>query len=195
MTFNGGLIFCANMTQVDGDSYQGYHKIGLNAGGTVYIHFNKTFGVSMELLYSQKGSRAVEVLQSTYVGTYIAKYFMNLNYAEVPVLLHCIIYLPNIHRNLDLEVGGSYARLINSKEWAEWDQPIVIDPVLNRFNNVDVNYMFGAGIQLYKHWYMDARFQYSLISIRPTDRVPPQFSYGDKGQFNNVVAIRLLYIF
>ncbi|HXS36596.1 MAG TPA: porin family protein [Flavipsychrobacter sp.] len=195
MTFNGGLILGANFTQVDGDTYSGYHKIGLNTGGIVYIHFNKTFGVSMELLYSQKGSRGADMEQSVYVGTYIGKYFINLNYAEVPLLLHCILKLNGLSRSVDFEAGGSYARLISAKEWAEMDQPVSIDPVRNHFNNVDVDYIFGVGMKLYKHWYADARFQYSLISIRPLDRIPYGFSYGDRGQFNNLVSLRLLYMF
>src|ERR1700744_4144942 len=63
-TFKGGLVLGTNFTQVDGDTYYGYHKIGLNTGGMVYVHFTQLFGVSMELLYSQKGSRAAMVTQS-----------------------------------------------------------------------------------------------------------------------------------
>jgi len=194
MTFNGGLICGANFTQVDGDTYNGYHKVGLNTGGTVYIHFTKKFGVSMELLYSQKGSRGVDQEQSVYVGTYFSRYYMNLNYAEVPLLLHFIFKLNGIKKSIDFEAGGSYDRLINSKEWAVMFPPPIIDPVRNRFNIFDVDYILGANMNLYKHWYADARFQYSITSIRPLDRIPVGLSYGN-GQFNNVVSLRLLYMF
>ena len=40
-TFYGGLIAGANFTQVDGDNYAGYHKVGLNAGGIVYTRFDE----------------------------------------------------------------------------------------------------------------------------------------------------------
>jgi hypothetical protein len=193
MTFNGGLIFGANFTQVDGDTYSGYNKIGINAGGVVYVHFNSFFGVSMELLYSQKGSRGMTDESSVALGEYIGRYGINVNYAEVPLLLHGITKVYN--RKMDFEGGASYGRLINSSEWVVADQPVVINPIQNRFNNIDLNYIIGASIQLYKKWYVDGRFQYSIIPIRPTDRVPIGYSYGNKGQFNNLCVLRLMYYF
>ena len=187
--FNGGLILGANFTQVDGDSFYGYHKVGLNAGGVVYIHFTRTLGVSMELLYSQKGSRGELVTGSQSIGTYVEKYFMNLNYVEVPITFHLIVH------NFDLEAGASYAYLISSGEWIEADQPAVIDPVQNRFNTTDFEYIIGAGRRLYKKLYANIRFQYSILSVRPNDRIPYGYSYGNNGQYNNLLNLRFIYFF
>ena len=187
--FNGGLVLGANFTQVDGDSFYGYNKVGLNAGGVVYIHFTPIIGVSMELLYSQKGSRGELVTGSPILGTYVQKYFMTLNYVEVPLTFHVISH------SFDLEAGLSYAYLIKSSEWVESDPPVVIDPVLNRFNTTDFEYIFGLSRRLYKKLYGNIRFQYSILDIRPTDRVPIGFSYGTAGQFNNLFNFRLMYLF
>jgi hypothetical protein len=187
--FTGGLILGTNFTQVDGDTYYGYYKIGLNAGGTVYVHFSKTVGVSMELLYAQKGVRGVAVLQSQYVGTYAEKYYLNLNYAEVPILFH-------IKANLiDFEAGLSYARLISFKEWAETDQPAYFNPSVNYFKNSDFDYVVGLTIKAYKNLYLNARYQYSILSIRDPQRIPLGFGYGNNGQFNNTCALRVMYVF
>lgn len=193
ITFNGGLIFGTNFTQVDGDTYSGYHKIGINTGGVVYVHFTPKFGVSMELLYSQKGSRGMTDAYSTALGGYIGRYGMNLNYAEVPLLLHYVLKIYD--RDVDMEGGASYGRLIKSSEWVVSDQPVIIDPIQNRFNTLDLNYILGASIKLYKKLYVDSRYQYSIIPIRPTDRVPIGYSYGSKGQFNNLCVLRLMYYF
>ena len=187
--FTGGLVAGLNFTQVDGDTFYGYQKVGINAGGVVYVHFSEVLGISTELIYSQKGSRGELVTQSATNGTYVQKYFMNVNYAEVPVTFHVISH------KFDFEVGISYARLINSNEWVESDQPVVIDPVANRFNTSDVDYVFGLARKLYKRWYANARFQYSIIAIRPTDRVPTGFSWGNNGQFNNLLNLRIMYVF
>jgi hypothetical protein len=187
--FNGGIIAGANFTQVDGDTYYGYHKVGLNVGAVVYVHFTEKFGASMELDYTQKGSRGESVSNSVSIGQYVEKYFMDLNYAEVPVTLHY-----KTHK-IDIEAGVSYARLINSKEWVLTDQPVVIDPVANRFNTNDIDYIIGAARQVYKNLYVNARFQYSIISIRPAERVPYGFGYGSDGQFNNMLNLRLIYLF
>ena len=191
--FSGGLVAGANFTQVDGDSFYGYNKVGINAGGVVYVRFNENFGASMEIDYTQKGSRGVLVTNSQNIGTYVEKYFMNLNYVEVPVTLHVKSYLKT--HLVYFEAGLSYAYLINSSEWVLADQPVVIDPVLNRFNNTDFDYILGASLQVYKNLYLNGRFQYSILEIRPTDRVPIGYTYGTKGQFNNMFNLRLMYFF
>ena len=187
--FNGGLILGANFSQVDGDTYYGYHKVGLNAGGVVYVHFTKVFGASMEITYSQKGSRGEDVLESPTVGTHVEKYFMNLNYVEVPVTFHALF------RGIDFEAGASYARLLKSSEWVLADVPVNIDPVANRFNTSDFEYVFGMGRKLYRGLYANVRFQYSITSVRPNDRIPVGYGYGSLGQFNNLFVGRLMYLF
>ena len=186
--FSGGLVAGVNLSQVDGDSYYGFHKVGLHAGGMVYVHFSPVFGVSMELLYSEKGSRGETITGSAAVGTYVSKYFMNVNYVEVPVTLHAIL------AGTDMEVGASYARLIKSSEWILTDQPVAIDPELNRFNNTDVDFIVGATRQLYKQIYINVRYEYSLISIRPPERIPVGYGYGAQGQFNNLFNVRFVYM-
>jgi len=187
--FDGGLILGANFSQVDGDTYYGFHKVGLHTGGVVYIHFNEKFGVSMELLYSQKGSRGEVVTESPYVGEYVSKYFMNVNYVEVPVTFHYK------EHGYDFEAGVSYARLVSSKEWVLADQPVVIDPILNAFNTTDLDYIVGVGRKIYKKLYGSVRYQYSITSIRPFDRIPLGYGYGNDGQYNNLFNVRLMYIF
>lgn len=188
--FEGAAILGANITQVDGDTYAGFHKIGFNTGGMVYIHFNRKWGISMEMLYVQKGSRGGDLKDSYTVGTYIDKYYLNLNYVEVPLLLHMRL------GPIDYEAGASYARLISSKEWAYADIPTYFDPVLCRFNTDDYNMIAGATARLSKHWFGGVRFQYSIVQIRPWDRILPRYSNGGyTGQYNDVVCFRMGYFF
>ena len=187
--FSGALVLGLNFSQVDGDSYYGYHKVGLNAGGMVYIHISKVFGISMELLYSQKGSRAVTMTESPYVGEYISKYYMDLNYVEVPLMLHII------YGKYDIEGGASYARLIKSSELVITDQPVIIDPVLNRFNTSDIDFTMGLTRKIYTKLFGNIRYQYSLTSVRPADRIPYGYNYGNSGQYNNLFNLRVFYVF
>jgi len=185
--FSGGLVLGANFTQVDGDTYYGYHKVGVNAGGIVCVHFSKTVGVSMELLYSQKGSRGQAVYNSYAIGNYIESYHMNLNYVEVPLVLHIF------DGRFDFEGGLSFAYLVKATEWVYADVPVVIDPVLNRFNNTDLDYVLGISRRIYKQLYANVRFEYSITAIRPADRIPLGYGYGNKGQYNNLFNVRLIY--
>lgn len=185
--FTGGLILGANFTQVDGDDYYGYHKIGLNTGAFVYAHFNKVWGASMDLLFSQKGSRGAAVSEYPGVGPAVDKYFIKLNYIEVPVTLHAIVC------KFDFEAGLSYARLMSSDEYAIAAQSIVIDPDANRFNTSDINYVFGVRHDVYKRLALNFRFQYSVTPMRPYERIPYGFIWGTDGQFNNMICLRAIY--
>ncbi len=187
--FSGGLALGVNFSQVDGDSYYGYHKVGLNAGALVYAHFTPVFGASVELLYSRKGSRGETITESPSIGQYVTKYYMDINYMEVPVLLHVITH------NLDVEAGVSAAYLVSFSESILTDQPINIDPVTNRFNSFDLDFDLGLTKRVYKQFYLNCRYQYSLTSIRPPERIPVGYSYGNSGQYNNLFNLRVLVIF
>jgi hypothetical protein len=172
-----------------GDSYAGFHKVGLNLGGMVYVHLHPLLGASLELLYTQKGVRGGNVKESYTAGTYIDKYYLNLNYAEAALLIHLKYFL------LDYEAGFSYGQLIKSDEWAEADVPVYINPALSYFNKNDISYMLGGSLKLNRHWGINARFQYSLKSIRPWERVYPRYGDGRVGQYNEVVSLRIMYSF
>jgi Outer membrane protein beta-barrel domain len=185
--FEGRLIFGGSITQVDGDTYSGFHKIGIHAGPSVYVRFNDALGISMDILYTQRGTRGAHVNESYSVGTYFDKYYLNLNYTEIPVTLHLNGGM------FDYEAGLSYARLVKSKEWAEADVPIYINPALAYFNKYDVNYIAGITVRINRHWYGSARFQYSALTIRTWDRVYPRYGSIGANQYNNVAVFRLIY--
>ena len=186
--FTGALLAGLNFSQVDGDSYYGYHKVALNAGAMVYVHFTSIVGISMELLYSRKGSRGVTETYSQYVGSYFSRYYMDVNYVEVPLMFH------TIYGKYDMEIGASYNYLMGSAEEIITDQPVVIDPIRNRFSTSDVDFVCGFTRKLYDKWFVNVRYEYSLTSIRPPERIPYGYSYGNQGQFNNLFCLRLVRV-
>ena len=105
-----------------------------------------------------------------------------------PLLLHYNMFI------LDYEAGVSYARLIASKEWAEADVPVVIDPVAAHFNGYDLDYLAGLSMRIGKHWCWNMRYEYSIVPVRPWDRVLPRYSDGSPGQHNETVCLRLVYL-
>lgn len=188
-TFTGGLAFGANVTQVDGDGFAGYNKLGFNFGPMVYAHISNLFSASMELNFSQKGSKVRYVTESTYTGTTIEFYDIKLNYVEVPVLLQ--ITPPG---RLHYAIGASYGRLISSKESAITVAPVNLDPNLYPFNKQDIQYILGLNYRFYKHWFIGGRFSYTLNSIRDAKYAPQNYSTGGNEK-NNVFTFRLMYLF
>jgi hypothetical protein len=187
-TFYGGLLLGGNFTQVDGDRFAGYHKVGLNVGGIVYAQMAEHFAASIEILFSQKGSRAHKSQESTSRAYIISRYDINLNYAEVPLMLN---YFDK--RKSHFGAGFSYAQLISSKETVE-TTPVMNPPVNFEdypFKKMDINFLVGFNLHLVKGLFLNGRFQYSMLPVRKD----VQYEFGRSEQFNNMWTMRLMYLF
>lgn len=186
-TFYGGFVLGTNFCQVDGDSYKGYHKVGINAGVVLYAKLMPSVAGSLEILYSQKGARSNYAQPSTNQVYYITKQDINLNYVEIPVQLNYFV-----KRKSHFGGGFSYSQLISSQEtiktqttsytYNQDDYP---------FKKIDINFILNGQLHLTKGLYAGIRFQYSLISIR--NNVNPEF--GRSEQYNNMWVVRLMYLF
>lgn len=188
--FSGGPVAGINFAQVDGDDCFGYYKTGANAGAMVYIRYAEKNAVSMEFLYVQKGAHCHQVTESPLYGQYISRYYLDLDYVQVPVSLHRIL---DWHK-LDVEAGASFSYMLRYKEWVISDFPVRIDPVANRLNNIDAGVLLGIKANIYKKLCANFRFEYSVLSTRPAERIPVGYGHGSAGQFNNVINLRLLYL-
>jgi hypothetical protein len=187
--FYGGLSIGANFCQVDGDTYGGYHKLGLNTGPIVYARLSKSLLASLELLYTQKGSRGVAQYESYYAGTAFKKYYLDLNYFEAQAVVHYLI-----NDKWSIGIGGSYGRLVKSKEeMIDVDQAIYINPDLHPFRKEDFCLMLAGSWQIGSGLFLTGRFQYSQQTMRDLDKVPVQTPSG-RGQYNNVISLRLMYL-
>lgn len=184
-TFTGGVIFGTNLCQVDGDNYAGYYKVGINAGAVLYARLNDKFSTSLELLYSQKGSRSnMEKLSTNKLYT-IVKQGISLNYVEFPVMLN---YFDK--RKSHLGAGLSYSRLISSKETLTTAPGIAYDESKYPFRKDDLNFVAGGQLHLVKGLYLGLRFQYSVYPVRK--EFDPEF--GRAHQYNNMWTLRLMYL-
>ncbi len=193
-TFYGGLILGGNFSQVDGDNYAGYHKVGLNGGGIVYANLANHFAASMEILYSQKGSKSNGVSAITTNGsTYdVQKYNINLNYAEVPLQLN---YFDR--RKSHFGGGFSISQIISSKETVETNPAFPNPDTLNnfKFKKTDLNFILGGSMHIWQGFFLNLRFQYSILPIRKNQDIYPGLRPGGRDQFNNLWTLRVMYLF
>ncbi len=186
-TFIGGLVAGANFTQVDGDGYRGYDKIGINAGGIVYLPFGDmnlpvegTIALSMEVLYAQKGSMSDGPSQA--YGLVSQK--ISMQYAEVPVQLNYFRGVQKSSVGAGLAIGylGKYEELID-----KGSGPIIKNGF--PFRRYELSFVLTGNIHLFKGLFISPRFQYALIPIRVNTG-----GYGRNQQFNNVLSLRLMYL-
>jgi hypothetical protein len=183
----GAVSLGMNLTQVDGDELFGYHKVGLNVGPMIIVPFgkNKYWSVSMELLYSQKGSY--------HKGSYDSTTFrLQQDYAEIPVLVHF-----TDKKLISGGLGFAYGQLINYKE----TQNSFYDTLYQYqtgLSNSEISVIADLQIRLWNKLWANLRYQYSMVSNR-TVIVDNPLIYPrqpvTRDQYNNVITLRLTWVF
>lgn len=102
--FQGGVAAGFNLSQLDGDKLSGFNQIGVNAGGRVAAILSDRWQLSMEMLFSQQGSKRTNT-DNQNAG--IDK--IRLNLVEVPVMINFLEW------KFHVSAGLSYSRLISYK--------------------------------------------------------------------------------
>jgi hypothetical protein len=169
-------------TQVDGDTYSGYNKIGTNAG----IYINRKTGENTEnmfgITYIQKGSRSNSTIQNPNY------YLLKLNYLEVPFL-----FIYNHKSKYRFEIGLSGAYL-----FSDYEENGMIGAYKGSLKKLDVCYNMGAGYKLNDKTYINLRYSYSLLPIREYNRNVYLGNFWqrifNRGLYNNCISISINYI-
>ncbi len=184
----GGLVGGVNFTQIDGDGYKGYDKIGFTGGGVLFLPFGEmempitdaTIALSMEVLFTQKGAKGRGAVGG------IFNQDTKLQYGEVPIQLN----LYRGARKSGFGAGFSISYLASSEETIDLGYGTV-EKNGYPFKKFDFNFVLTGNLHLWNGFFLSPRFQYSLISIRDNNS-----RYGGRDQqFNNAVSIRLMYLF
>ena len=180
----GGISLGANFCQVDGDQFYGFRKVGINFGPMAMIPFgkNRNWSVTMELLYSQKGSYHAGSTDSTY-------YRLNLDYIDIPVMVHF-----TDKKIISAGVGFCYGQLIGKSESTLPDSIVVPN---NNFRPYDLSVLGEVSLRVWNRFWINVRYQYSMLSLRNVTFTNPNIK-GDtwqRDQYNNLISLRLTYIF
>ncbi len=139
--FNAGVVLGANLSQIDGDLFTGFNKLGIRGGleGTIYL--NKYFDVVAGLLYVQKGSKTNSNV--TFAGDIPPNTEIKLDYMEVPFLLS-VKFGNKDQTGYTVEAGFSYARLINSQiNSTEFPDKVSYSELIDKFNSNEINIVLG----------------------------------------------------
>jgi len=180
--FEGGVLGGLNASQVDGDTYSGYKKPGIVAGGYVQTNLSRTLFAGMELKFAQKGSRHVDSLAVD--GQ--RKYIMRLNYAEMPIYLGI-----RTSEKVSLLAGLSTGYLISGTEYDIYGKFVQADQ--HPFNALDIEAMLGFRFKMTDRLSVDLRGAYSMVPIRGKYTGNSQLYYWRDNQFNNLLNTTILY--
>jgi len=182
--FSAGIVG----SQVDGDTYAGYTKMGYFAGIGINRKFSKLVEAEFALTFLQKGARKNYQTDSASIanGT-LTFYLMRLDYVEIPAGLKFN------YKRFKVEVGGAFAYLIH---WTEENQ--------NGYYNIyvpksyDISAYLGLGFKLTENTLVNLRAEYSVPPFRPfyfQGAYRGYFPYNlfNKGLYNNLLILSLNY--
>jgi len=181
--FHGGLTAGLVGSQVAGDTYSGFKKAGIFAGGYVGWEFTKHSGLQLELTYFQKGSRENPTEKNNYDF-----YLFRVNYFELPVL-----YQYKINRFI-IEAGPSLGFMIGYFEENEFG--VISD--LDGYNipaRMTVQMNIGLRFFVSKKFGVDFRYNFSMLGIRTENRTGDVWRLWGYGQFNDALVLSVFYQF
>ena len=164
--FNPGIILGINASQIEGDGYAGYNKIGIIAGGFVNTDISEKLSTQFEIYFINKGTfDAMHPDKGDYNS-----FKVNLNYIEIPVSLRYK------RQKFMLEIGLYFSKLIGTPTLSNQNGEVFIYQY--PFKSFDFGALVGVYYQLNDNFSLNLRSKNSLIPIR-------DFPSVDQGSFYN----------
>lgn len=151
-TFKAGAIIGLNASQIRGDASAGFNKLGIMGGLRVAVEAGDKIDVSLEMLYSQKGSYQRVTNNNPEEFRIIA------DYIDIPVGINYRDWLveEGFYR-LHFHGGISYGRLINAKT-----TDIQLEGTVEQFNENDISWFGGASYYFNENLALTGRYTRSL---------------------------------
>ncbi|MDH3649865.1 MAG: PorT family protein [Saprospiraceae bacterium] len=151
-TFEAGIVVGVNASQINGDFLAGYDKLGLHTGLKVRVSTWEHVEWSMELLLSQRGSRADIFTKDTRK--------IHLNYVEIPLLAAFKDWLKDDFYKIRFEGGISYGRLVGNNVSFEG-----VEDQIDEFNNDDLSLILGATLFTSERIGFSFRYTHSVTPL------------------------------
>ena len=181
--FHGGVMAGLVGSQVAGDTWSGYKKAGIFAGGYVNLDIGTVSALQLELTYFQKGSRENPTEKNGYQS-----YLLRLNYIEMPIL-----YQYKTGR-FTIEVGPSAGFLMGYYESVNQevisDRQYYVKPA-----RVTLQINLGFQFALTPKIGVDFRTNNSLLNIYSQKQSGDFRRFFDQGRYNDSLVISMFYKF
>lgn len=154
-TFKSGLLAGICGSQIEGDGYAGYNKMGFIVGGFTNTELSEKWSAQFEIYFINKGSfKAAKPSAGIY-----NQFYFNINYIEVPIAVRYH------HKQFMFEIGPYIAKFLSYKykdEFGERKQPFVNYPV----NSFDFGGFVGINFMATDKLIINLRSKNSLVPFR-----------------------------
>jgi hypothetical protein len=178
--FHGGVMAGGVASQVQGDTYGGFYKLGVYCGGFVGFDVGKFSTLQMELDFIQKGSR-----KNTNPDKGDEEfYLLRLNYIEVP-----LIWQVHFLKRITFEMGPAMDVLISSYEETQDGEIENVVPL----RPVNLNALAGLSCDIIPSLKVNLRFIMSITTIRHGSTTGYYTRFGTWGQYNDLLALTVWY--
>jgi hypothetical protein len=175
--FEGGAVAGLSASQVDGDTYWGFNKLGLLGGGWVRRMFTYNIGCQLEVRYIMKGAYESDNVNN------IVYYKLVLHYVDVPVLINY-----HYRKRVLFELGLSPEFLVYNREDDEYGKTPEDAPP---FHMLNMSAIGGIGYVFLERFTANVRYNYSAFPIR--EHASGQTYLLNRGQYNNVLTFSIYY--
>lgn len=172
-----GLFGGITASQVQGDPYSGFNKLGGTAGLFVNRQIDGKFYWQVEIKYVSRGvyKGPKDTDQTLYKSAY--------HYVEIPLSVHYLVdgkFLVELGTSPEVLVGAAY-----------WDENGLLDPTAYpEIRSLGLSVFAGVGFWFSKRMMAGLRYTNSAIPFRdPQEWNNPQY----KGYFHNVMSLSLAY--
>ena len=176
--FSGGVVGGLSASQVDGDTYAGFNKIGVVAGGWVSHNIIANIDGQIELMYVGKG--AFETKNKISPPVY---HNLRLHFIDLQVILNF-----NYRDNVVFNLGVEPEYLVFHKLQDEYG---TVEDVGQPYNNLSMSAVVGVGYRLFDKFIFNVRYSYSVFPIRP--HASNQTWFLNRGLYNNCLTVTLFY--
>ncbi len=175
--FDGGVVGGLSASQVDGDTYWGFNKLGLLGGGWVKRMLTYNIGAQLELIYIGKGAYKPNKENDP------VYYKASLHFIDIPV---CINYL--YRERVAFDLGLEPELLVSAKEEDAYG---VIPEEPPYYRKLSLSAFAGIGYRFFDQFIANVRYNYSVIPIRK--HASGQHYRLNRGQYNNVLTFSIYY--
>ena len=190
-------------SQIDGDTYSGYAHLGAILGVGINRQLSPKVEVEFMLTFIQKGVRSNYKTDSASLNNPNNPFsLIRLNYLEIPVYFRFTLL-----KKLKIELGGAFGYLIKNPPYNRDQYGPVPDAYNKNWKHFDGSFLAGLGYQINQKWFVDIRWEYSLVPVSPYPtptggvyRGPAGGSFNpvfgkifNKGLYNNCLMLTLSY--
>ncbi|MEQ8324767.1 MAG: porin family protein [Vicingaceae bacterium] len=202
-TFKPGVIMGITTSQVGGDNYSGFNKLGVTFGGFVRLKLNENWSTQFEIYYIQKGSRNGFSITENDPNQASQFFLMRFNYVEIPLLFRF-----NFHKFV-YEIGPYYSQLIGLHYEIRNDQYGSVGPIKNvddlnqRYNfqypmkENDFGFILGVNYKINAKLLGSIRYGQGVTSLKRPESgiIDPYPTSLNIGWVNTVLTGTLRYTF